>query len=312
MTVASIYNDILEKIKNNKNSYYVCVFIYFMISICIIINSYFIYFKIKNDIVYTDNLLQILTFLLLINYIKIYTNVDTNIYYDYDKLFYKNIEGIEMSKEYCEKVEQLNSDIFKPMIKITDDGKNHNTNYLNEKYKKVYTLDEAVLTKKECSWIIYESEIYAKKNGWTTKRHISYPTVDNPVMNIGPISLFIKNIVYTKIMPFYEKYYNIDSRFLGVSDLFIVKYSVDKGMNELDYHEDGSVFSFIITLNDDFTGGGTRFININEDITSDVGKCVIFCGKNTHGGIKITSGTRYIIAGFLDIFSSGITGKMDK
>jgi len=253
----------------------------------------------------------VLTFILLVNYIRIYTTIDSNIYYDYDKLFYKNVDGIEMSKEYCEKVEQLNSDIFKPMVKIANGGK-FNTNYLDEKYKKVYILDEAVLTKKQCSWVIYESEIYAKKNGWTTKRHVAYPTVDNTVMKIEPIHFFIKNVVYKKVIPFYEKYYNIDSRFLGIGDLFIVKYSVDKGMNELEYHEDGSVFSFIITLNDDFTGGGTRFININEDITSDVGKCVIFCGQNTHGGIKITNGTRYIVAGFLDIFSSGITKKMGK
>jgi hypothetical protein len=131
-------------------------------------------------------------------------------------------------------------------------------------------------------------------------------------MKIEPIHFFIKNIVYKKIIPFYEKYYNIDSNFLGIDDLFIVKYSVDKGMNELGYHEDGSVFSFIITLNNDFLGGGTRFININEDITSDVGSCVIFCGKNTHGGIKITTGTRYIIAGFLNIFSEDVTKKLDK
>ncbi len=311
MTLVTFYNDILKKMKNNKNSYYICAFIYFLILICIISNSYIIYLNINSSSLYTFNLFQVLTFILLVNYIRIYTTTDSNIYYDYDKLFYKNVDGIEMSKEYCEKVEQLNRDIFKPMVKIANGGK-FNTNYLDEKYKKVYILDDAVLTKKECSWVIYESEIYAKKNGWTTKRHQNYPTVDNPIMKIEPIYFFIKSIVYAKIIPFYEKYYNIDSRFLGIGDLFIVKYSVDKGMNELEYHEDGSVFSFIITLNDDFTGGGTRFININEDITSDVGKCVIFCGKNTHGGIKITNGTRYIVAGFLDIFSSGITKKMGK
>jgi hypothetical protein len=299
-----IHDWILEKMKSNKNSYYIFGVIVFLIIVCIISNLYFLN-TISNNSFYEKNIhLHLTTLLLLLVYIKVYTSIDSNMYYDFDKLFYKNTDGIEMSKEYYDKIEQLYNDIIKPMKKIT--SSNVVTTYLNDTYKKVYVLEENVLTKKECNWIIYESEVYAKKNGWTTKRHIAYPTVDNPIKNIEPINYFILNIIYTQIFPSYEKYYNIDSRFLGISDLFIVKYSVDKGMNELEYHEDGSIFSFIITLNDDFTGGGTRFINLNEDITGSVGSCVIFCGKNTHGGIKITSGTRYIIAGFLNVFTERI------
>lgn len=296
-----MYDDILKKIKNN----YIYYSVFILIIICIICNLYFLSIIEEENCFYEKNIyLHIVALLILLVYIKQFINQDTNIYYDFDKLFYKNTDGIELSKEYYDKIEKLYNDIIKPMKK--KGCTNIITTNLNEEYKKVYVIEENVFTQKECNWIIYESEVYAKKHGWTTKRHINYPTVDNPVMNIEPINFFVHNIVYTKIMPSYKKYYNIDSMFLGIRDLFIVKYSVDKGMKELEYHEDGSIFSFVITLNDDFEGGGTRFINIDKDITSTAGNCVIFCGKNTHGGIKITSGTRYIIAGFLDLYSKDI------
>jgi len=296
-------NFLVDKIFNLTNTskfhYYFPLTLYFLVGIITVTNIYNILCVNESSIIDTIHFLQIVTLFSLVLYIKLYKKYDDKIYYNYDKLFYKNEDGKKMSKKVDEEIETLYNKLYKPIQK----GQITKSEKLAEEYKKVYVLDN-ILSKEECSWLIYESEKYAKKNGWTTKRHINYPTVDNPISNIGPIGYFTTNLVYSKIIPHYEKYYNIDSKYLGISDLFVVKYSTDKGITELEYHEDGSEFSFIIALNDDFTDGGTRFININKDVNTPLGGCSIFCGKNTHGGIKIGSGTRYIIAGFLCMYNN--------
>ena len=293
-----VVQKILEKTKTSIFHLYYPYFVYTLAGIISIVNIYYCFFLNEGIFLNIMCLLQIITCLLLIFYIKVYKLYDPKIYYDFDKLFYKNKEGKEVSKEFDTKIQKIYNSLYKPLKYPNSNIRNFDN--LKKKYKKVYTLDN-ILTKRDCNWIIYESELYAKKNGWTTKRHANYPTVDNAVFNINPISFFLTNIVYTKIIPFYEEHYNIESKYLGISDLFVVKYSVDKGMKELEYHEDGSEFSFIIALNDEFVGGGTRFINIDKDVNTPAGSCSIFCGKNSHGGIKITKGTRYIIAGFLQL-----------
>lgn len=89
---------------------------------------------------------------------------------------------------------------------------------------------------------------------------------------------------------------------------------------------DGGEFSFIIPLNNNFTGGGTTFpsLAITENSTTvhyphtsnlppspsisstpvlhmqpDVGTLVMFCGQKRHKGDVITSGVRYILVGQL-------------
>jgi hypothetical protein len=71
------------------------------------------------------------------------------------------------------------------------------------------------------------------------------------------------------------------------------------GQDQLEYHTDHSDFSFIISLNNDFTGGGTHFYHSNETIKLNIGDCLIFCGKNKHKGNKIFSGKRLILTGFI-------------
>ena len=78
----------------------------------------------------------------------------------------------------------------------------------------------------------------------------------------------------------------------------VVQYDVN-GQRKLKYHEDGSEFSFIITLNDSFTGGATTFKHNKEKIETEIGSVLIFCGQNTHRGNYLNSGTRYILTGFI-------------
>lgn len=153
-----------------------------------------------------------------------------------------------------------------------------------------------------CNWIIYESEKYASNNGgWTTKRHINYPTTDIPVHLINSISTFIFQSSIN-ICNFIKESYQIPNEMgLDIQDLFIVKYEHDK-QNFLEPHKDGSFISFNILLTNpsDFEGGGTEF----EDglITKNMqGDLFIHSSLITHSGIPITKGKRYLLVGFINL-----------
>ena len=162
-------------------------------------------------------------------------------------------------------------------------------------YKNIYTHDI-------CNWIIDESEKYADQNGgWTTRRHVSYPTTDLPVLSIQSISGFIMNSMST-ITSLIRQSYNLqDGLFLGMNDLFIVKYEHSQ-QNYLELHKDGAFLSFNILLsnNSDFEGGGTYF---DDGLTSkpERGDLLIHASKIKHSGIPITKGKRYLLVGFANL-----------
>ena len=81
----------------------------------------------------------------------------------------------------------------------------------------------------------------------------------------------------------------------GLRDAFIIKYEMDK-QRELRLHNDASLVTGSVKLNDDYEGGVLEFprqkIN-NKDIP--VGKCILFPGQVTHGHLstQLTKGTKY-------------------
>ena len=95
----------------------------------------------------------------------------------------------------------------------------------------------------------------------------------------------------------------------GLRDAFIIKYEMDK-QRELRLHNDASLVTGSVKLNDDYTGGLLEFprqkIN-NKDIP--VGKCLLFPGQVTHGhtSTKLESGIKYS----LTIWSSRYKGDIN-
>ena len=92
----------------------------------------------------------------------------------------------------------------------------------------------------------------------------------------------------------------------GLRDAFIIKYEMDK-QRELRVHNDASLVTGSIKLNDDYTGGILEFPRQgidNKDIP--VGKCILFPGQVTHGhtSTKLESGIKYS----LTIWSSRYDG----
>lgn len=157
------------------------------------------------------------------------------------------------------------------------------------------------LTNDECNAIIKEANQYGYKNTWTTDRHNNYPTTDNKVMETWKCYGLLEQKIKTQLFPYYEGKYNLKPNILSIIELFIAKYDGNERNTQkrLEPHVDGSEFSFIIALNEDYEGGGTRFIKENKTIHLNRGDIVVFCGQTKHEGLEVTKGVRYILPGFI-------------
>lgn len=162
-----------------------------------------------------------------------------------------------------------------------------------------------VLSPEECRTIIDESERIAAVSGWSTKRHGSYPTTDLPVSDLPESIELFNTLLKERILPLLGQEFAgalpASMTSLRVADAFVVKYSAAGGQTELKPHRDGSVLSFNIALNEcsEFEGGGTWFQSIDRSLRIDRGEMVMHASGVLHGGHPITSGTRYILVGFV-------------
>lgn len=192
----------------------------------------------------------------------------------------------------------------------------------------VYGFDD-ILSLQNCKGIIGDAEKFARSRvdpanldldldplsveGWMTDRHPNHATTDLPVRSIyGDERLH--DYLTDRLLPHLGRCYRVDHNSLYIADLFIVKYTGERsgtgsgsgsgsssgGQSFLESHRDRSPFSFVISLNDGFEGGGTYFPQLDQLWRPKVGGAVLFHGQSLHGGAKVISGTRYIIAGFVE------------
>ena len=168
-------------------------------------------------------------------------------------------------------------------------------------YTKQYIIKKFI-SPEQCDKIINESIEYSKLHGWSKNRHNDYPTTDNEINKNWSFYYFLIEKIKKELYHYYDKYYKINSSKLNIDELFVIKYdgNNEKSQKSLNQHEDGSEFSFIIALNDNYSGGGTRFVKNNKTIKLEKGDVVIFSGQTTHEGLKVTSGLRYVLTGFLN------------
>lgn len=127
-----------------------------------------------------------------------------------------------------------------------------------EDFKEVHLIPNA-LSANICQYIIDTAEKYADNyGGWTTTRHLGYPTTDIPYHFIG-FDSELKIQIEEKILDKMSVLYNLFRERLSIGEMFIAKYEYLEGkQSSLRPHRDGHPFSFIINLNTpdlDFNGG---------------------------------------------------------
>ena len=69
---------------------------------------------------------------------------------------------------------------------------------------------------------------------------------------------WVVEAVGNSVLPQMAACFELQRDMLEVEDLFIARYTVE-GQTSLAEHEDGSPWSFVLTLNEGFQGGGTTF-----------------------------------------------------
>lgn len=188
---------------------------------------------------------------------------------------------------------------------------------LSELHRKIHLSEAQVLTSDECNAAVSAADAHAAKHGWATARHAAYATHDLPIEALAKgdarpkaesrvITDSVTAAIKTKLIPEMATRFDLQADALSVLDLFIARYSVEPGgLAALEPHEDGSEFSFVLALNSltEYEGGGTQFLATgavpHPVFRPDKGYATLFSGKNRHCGLPITSGVRYILAGFL-------------
>jgi hypothetical protein len=181
--------------------------------------------------------------------------------------------------------------------------------------KKLFVTNNLV-SSSQCQQLIQWAEDHASsRGGWTTSRHYAVPTTDVPVHQVPLLLEWFQAWMQDVGQALFRQQFDVDlSKQFHVHDAFLVRYSApanhdinatntstSSASNFLPLHYDESTHSFVLALNQDFQGGGTYFYDIDKTITPyTTGSMVSFPGnKLLHGGNVVTSGVRYILAGFL-------------
>ena len=90
---------------------------------------------------------------------------------------------------------------------------------------------------------------------------------------------------------------------LRVFDAKVLKYNESAGQSYLGLHRDGTLLTFIVALNglDEYTGGGTYVEPLGRALRYERGHVCTHPGIVRHGGHRLASGVRYVIACFVDL-----------
>lgn len=171
--------------------------------------------------------------------------------------------------------------------------------YVQQRWPRSQVQVFPALSHEEVKHILGEVNLVTDENGWSSARHKNYPTVDVEIMNNwSRATLRVLNRVVGECQKRIARRFWVDPAKVLLREAFVVKYSLD-GQKGLNYHQDGNEFSFIIGLNDNFAGGGTHVKATDKTYHLQVGEAMLFDGQSWHAGLPITSGTRYILTGFM-------------
>tara|TARA_X000000950_G_scaffold181227_1_gene219753 strand:+ start:30057 stop:30755 length:699 start_codon:yes stop_codon:yes gene_type:complete len=155
------------------------------------------------------------------------------------------------------------------------------------------------IDKVDAKIILEEAFWRTEQSGWESRRHANYPTTDIEVVHWSTKSNRVVHKIVSQARRRLAGMFHVDPAEIVLKEAFVAKYTPD-GQKRLALHQDGSEFSFIVALNDKFSGGGTFFALSRRTVRLGVGECVVFSGKTYHAGLEVTSGERYILAGFLN------------
>ncbi len=142
-------------------------------------------------------------------------------------------------------------------------------------------------------------------DNWGKRDNKKYPTYDVLLADVDPefskeYMMAINTYVRPMIIDKYNLDKDVDSKWYYES--FVVKYTPEIQAG-LDLHHDASIFTCLLTLNDEFKGGGTYFKNQDVTVIGNVGDMSVHPGRLTHyhSANDITDGERYVLVTFVNM-----------
>jgi GR25 family glycosyltransferase involved in LPS biosynthesis len=207
------------------------------------------------------------------------------------------------------KTSKTSSNSFASNIYLTKDVDKWSSMYINPALKnKEYDLivDEPIpdvlhlhaFKKEFCNEVIRLAEECGK---WTKDRHYYYPTHDmliNEFQLHDAYDMFLNTYIYPLVKSNFVLTGDKWKKFS--SENFIIKYTPEN-QGHLSLHHDDSAFSTVLTLNDEYEGGGTWFSKQKKLVKGEVGELTIHPGQITHrhGARPVISGVRYVLVSFI-------------
>ena len=127
-------------------------------------------------------------------------------------------------------------------------------------------------------------------------KSLSYDKVKGQELRLKEIGLYeeIEEHWNTNVYPIVWKHWE-PCHMWGMRDAFIIKYAMNM-QRDLPLHNDASLVTGSVKLNDDYRGGELKFPRQDFDNSEiPVGKCLLFPGQVTHGhtSVPILEGTKY-------------------
>ncbi len=255
--------------------------------------------------------------------------VKRRVFEEYPKLYHDN-ENMDIDMRFCKNVRKTNTFLYVTNLNTYGYIESEYVNsqvtifdiehplwektYIHPEYKSASVYEPCkdafvfpIFTKKFCEEIIEKCNAL---NQWSDGKNDEIDPRLGTYENVPTQDIHLKQfqfeeqwekIVFSYIAPMASKLYSqYKTKNLNIS--FVVKYSME-GQRKLVPHHDASAYTINICLNDEFEGGGCRFIRQNVNVnTKNIGYACIHPGRLTHyhEGIPITKGNRYILVSFIN------------
>lgn len=152
------------------------------------------------------------------------------------------------------------------------------------------------MTPQMCADLIGLAEETARKNGGF--KPLDYDKFPAQELRIKVIDMALWKAIEKNlkeyVFPVIESYW-APTQMYGVRDLFVIRYSPDT-QKSLSCHNDASMVSGTVKLNNDYTGAELYFRRQKiSNVNMEVGDILLWPGQVTHGheSLPITSGTKY-------------------
>lgn len=174
-----------------------------------------------------------------------------------------------------------------------------------------HVTNSPIFTPEECRVIIDEAESDGDADTWSShEQYYKSTKITKRIIDLPQTKQFFGRACIERIFPLLQSMYPTACpqgenglRDFRIFTAKVLKYDAASGNDYLGVHHDGSLLTFLIGLNGlgEYEGGGTYMEALGKAVRYEAGHLCCHPGIVRHGGDKVTSGVRYVLAAWIDI-----------